>query len=246
MLNVLVTGFRGRMGQSVATAISEDSEVRIAAGIDLGDSLEEALSKSEIVIDFTLPTFTDELIEECVSKEVPVVMGTTGHDDRQLDLIRRASEVIPIVHAPNYSVGVNTLFWLTRRTAEILGDDFDLEVVEMHHRAKRDSPSGTARRLAEILAEARELSYDNDCRHGRFGDVGARTPTEIGVHAIRGGDVVGDHTVIYAGNGERVELTHKASSRLTFAKGAVRAAKWIKGKDLKKGLFDMQDVLGLK
>lgn len=246
MLNVLVTGFRGRMGQSVATAISEDAEVRIAAGIDLGDSLEEALSKSEIVIDFTLPTFTDELIEECVSKEVPVVMGTTGHDDRQLDLIRRASEVIPIVHAPNYSVGVNTLFWLTRRTAEILGDDFDLEVVEMHHRAKRDSPSGTARRLAEILAEARELSYDNDCRHGRFGDVGARTPTEIGVHAIRGGDVVGDHTVIYAGNGERVELTHKASSRLTFAKGAVRAAKWIKSKELTKGLFDMQDVLGLK
>lgn len=246
MLNVLVTGFRGRMGQSVATAISEDAEVRIAAGIDLGDSLEEALSKSEIVIDFTLPTFTDELIEECVSKEVPVVMGTTGHDDRQLDLIRRASEVIPIVHAPNYSVGVNTLFWLTRRTAEILGDDFDLEVVEMHHRAKRDSPSGTARRLAEILAEARELSYDNDCRHGRFGDVGARTSAEIGVHAIRGGDVVGDHTVIYAGNGERVELTHKASSRLTFAKGAVRAAKWVKAKDLKKGLFDMQDVLGLK
>ncbi len=246
MLNVLVTGFRGRMGQSVATAISEDAEVRVAAGIDLGDSLEEALSKSEIVIDFTLPTFTDELIEECVSKEVPVVMGTTGHDDRQLDLIRRASEVIPIVHAPNFSVGVNTLFWLTRRTAEILGEDFDLEVVEMHHRAKRDSPSGTARRLAEILAEVRELSYDHDCRHGRFGDVGARTPTEIGVHAIRGGDVVGDHTVIYAGNGERVELTHKASSRLTFAKGAVRAAKWIQAKELKKGLFDMQDVLGLK
>jgi 4-hydroxy-tetrahydrodipicolinate reductase len=173
-------------------------------------------------------------------------MGTTGHDDAQLELIRRAAEEIPIVHAPNYSVGVNTLFWLTRRAAEILGDEFDLEVIEMHHRHKKDSPSGTARRLAEILTEVRGLSYEDDCRHGRVGDVGARTSHEVGVHAIRGGDVVGDHTVIYAGNGERVELTHKASSRLTFAIGAVRAAKWIKSEGFKSGLFDMQDVLGLK
>lgn len=246
MLNILVTGFRGRMGQAVATAIGEDDGARVAAGIDLGDSLEEALAKSEIVIDFTLPTFTNELIESCVASGIPLVMGTTGHDDDQLKLISKAAEEIPIVHAPNYSVGVNTLFWLTRRTAEILGEDFDLEVVEMHHRHKQDSPSGTARRLAEILTAVRGLSYDEDCRHGRFGDVGARTNREVGVHAIRGGDVVGDHTVIYAGNGERVELTHKASSRLTFAKGAVRAAKWIKSEGLGKGLFDMQDVLGLK
>ncbi|MDP4790835.1 MAG: 4-hydroxy-tetrahydrodipicolinate reductase, partial [Verrucomicrobiales bacterium] len=167
-------------------------------------------------------------------------------DDAQLELIQRASESIPIIHAPNFSVGVNTLFWLTRRTAEILGEGFDLEVVEMHHRHKLDSPSGTARRLAEILTEVRNLSYDKDCRHGRFGDVGARTDHEVGVHALRGGDVVGDHTVIYAGNGERVELTHKASSRLTFAQGAVRAARWIESEGLKNGLFDMQDVLGLK
>jgi 4-hydroxy-tetrahydrodipicolinate reductase len=246
MLNILVTGFRGRMGQSVATAIGEDGDARVAAGIDLGDSLEEALKKCEIVIDFTLPSFTNELVEGCVASGTPLVMGTTGHDDAQLELIRRAAEEIPIVHAPNYSVGVNTLFWLTRRTAEILGEEFDLEVVEMHHRHKKDSPSGTARRLAEILTEVRGLSYEEDCRHGRVGDVGARTNREVGVHAIRGGDVVGDHTVIYAGNGERVELTHKASSRLTFAKGAVRAAKWIKSEGLKTGLFDMQDVLGLK
>lgn len=246
MLNILVTGFRGRMGQAVATAIGEDDAARVAAGIDLGDSLEEALSKSEIVIDFTLPTFTNELIEACVGSGTPLVMGTTGHDDAQLKMIRKAAEEIPIVHAPNYSVGVNTLFWLTRRTAEILGEDFDLEVVEMHHRHKQDSPSGTARRLAEILTEVRGLSYDEDCRHGRFGDVGARTQREVGIHAIRGGDVVGDHTVMYAGNGERVELTHKASSRLTFAKGAVRAAKWIKSEGLSEGLYDMQDVLGLK
>lgn len=246
MLNILVTGFRGRMGQAVATAVSEDAETRVAAGIDLGDSLEDALAKCDTVIDFTLPSFTNELIEGCVEAGKPLVMGTTGHDDAQLELIQRASQSIPIVHAPNFSVGVNTLFWLTRRTAEILGDGFDLEVVEMHHRHKLDSPSGTARRLAEILTEVRNLSYDKDCRHGRFGDVGARTDHEIGVHALRGGDVVGDHTVIYAGNGERVELTHKASSRLTFAKGAVRAARWIESEGLKSGLFDMQDVLGLK
>ncbi len=204
MLNILVTGSRGRMGLAVATAISETDEVRVAAGIDLGDSLEEALKKSDTVIDFTLPSFTNELIEGCVEAGVPLVMGTTGHDDKQLALIDAAAKTIPIVHAPNYSVGVNTLFWLTRRTAEILGEGFDLEVVEMHHRHKLDSPSGTARRLAEILTEVRDLSYDTDCRHGRFGDVGARTDKEIGVHALRGGDVVGDHTVIYAGNGERI------------------------------------------
>ncbi|MCL4109445.1 UNVERIFIED_CONTAM: hypothetical protein GTU68_043673 [Idotea baltica] len=148
-------------------------------------------------------------------------MGTTGHDDELLGKIRVASETIPIVHAPNFSVGVNTLFWLTQKATEILGTNFDLEVVEMHHSKKIDSPSGTARRLAEILAE------------------------EIGVHAIRGGDVVGDHTVIYAADGERVELTHKASSRNTFANGAVRAAKWLAQENKTSGLFDMQDVLGL-
>lgn len=246
MLNILVTGFRGRMGQAVATAIGEDEEVRVAAGIDIGDSLEDALQKSETVIDFTLPTFTSELVEACLHAGCPLVMGTTGHDAAHLDLIRRASEEIPIVHAPNFSVGVNTLFWLTRKAAETLGGDFDLEVVEMHHRHKVDAPSGTARRLAEILTEVRNLSYDEDCRHGRVGEVGARSKSEIGVHALRGGDVVGDHTVVYAGIGERIELTHRASSRLTFAKGAVRAAKWIAERELKAGLYDMQDVLGLK
>lgn len=246
MLNLLVTGCRGRMGKAVTAAASEDPETRVVAGIDLGDSLEEALLKTDAVIDFTLPTFTDELIEGCVEANKILVMGTTGHDNRQLQMIEDAAKEIPIVHAPNYSVGVNTLFWLTRKTTEILGDGFDLEVVEMHHRHKKDSPSGTARRLAEILAEVRGLSYDDDCRHGRVGDVGARTGTEIGVHALRGGDVVGDHTVVFAGDGERIELTHKASSRLTFANGAVRAAKWVAAEGHKKGLFDMQDVLGLK
>ncbi|MBP82397.1 MAG: 4-hydroxy-tetrahydrodipicolinate reductase [Verrucomicrobiales bacterium] len=245
-MNVLVTGCRGRMGQAVAASVGDDPDTRVAAGIDLGDSLEEALAKSDTVIDFTLPTFTDDLIESCVDAGKALVMGTTGHDDAQLKLIRDAANSIPIIHAPNFSVGVNTLFWLTRKATEIIGSDFDLEVIEMHHRQKKDSPSGTARRLAEILAEVRELSYDNDCRHGRFGDVGARTNSEIGVHALRGGDVVGDHTVVYAGEGERVELTHKASSRLTFAKGALRAAKWLHQNEFESGLYDMEDVLGLR
>ncbi len=246
MLKLLVTGNRGRMGQAVTACAGEDPAVTVAAGIDVGDSLADALAKCDAVIDFTLPSFTDELIAGCVERGKTLVMGTTGHSDAQLEAIRRAADSIPVVHAPNYSVGVNTLFWLTRKATEILGADFDLEVVEMHHRHKKDSPSGTARRLAEILAEVSGVSYDEDTRHGRFGDVGARTDREIGVHAVRGGDVVGDHTVIYAGDGERVELTHKASSRNTFANGAIRAAKWVAEQGKTRGLFDMEDVLGLR
>jgi len=234
------------MGQTVAACVEEDPATEVGAAIDFGDSLPDALAQSDIVIDFTLPGFTRDLIGEAVSQGKPVVMGTTGHDDELLALIAEAANSIPVVHAPNFSVGVNTLFWLTRRATEILGPAFDLEVIEMHHRHKKDAPSGTARRLAEILAEARDLSYEKDCRHGREGDVGARTASEIGVHALRGGDVVGDHTVVYAGDGERVELTHKAASRRTFAAGAVRAAKWIRDEGVERGLFDMQDVLGLK
>ena len=208
--------------------------------------MDDAIVQCDAIIDFTLPSFTKNLVAAAVANNKILVMGTTGHEDDLLALIEDASKKIPVVHAPNFSVGVNTLFWLTRKTTEILGEGFDLEVVEMHHRHKMDSPSGTARRLAEILADARKLSYDKNCAHGRFGDVGARPTDEIGVHALRGGDVVGDHTVVYAADGERVELTHKASSRFTFANGAIRAAKWAANEKLKSGLFDMQDVLGLK
>jgi 4-hydroxy-tetrahydrodipicolinate reductase len=245
-LSLLVTGNRGRMGQTVTRCAEADPDVTVGAGIDVGDSLEEAIAKCDAVIDFTLPGFTDDLLGACLDHRRILVMGTTGHSAGQLAAIRAASEHIPIVHAPNFSVGVNTLFWLTRRATEILGPAFDLEVVEMHHRHKKDAPSGTARRLAEILAEVRGLSYDTDMRHGRFGDVGGRTTGEIGVHALRGGDVVGDHTVIYANDGERVELTHKASSRQTFASGAIRAAKWVAASGKTSGWYDMEDVLGLK
>ncbi len=246
MLRILVTGSRGRMGQAIIACSEACPELTISAGIDLGDSLTEALPDCDTVIDFTYHGFTPEIVSGCLAAGKSLVLGTTGHTDEELAQIREASRHIPIVHAPNYSVGVNTLFWLTRRATEILGPDFDLEVVEMHHHHKKDSPSGTARRLAEILAETRDLSYDKDVRHGRFGDVGARTRTEIGMHALRGGDVVGDHTVIYACDGERIELTHKASSRNTFANGSLRAALWLHQQGHRSGLFDMQDVLGLK
>ncbi len=226
-------------------AIAEaDAEVTVGAAIDLGDSLDEGLAKCDTVIDFSFHGFTPDLVRAAAAAGKRLVIGTTGHTEGELEEISAAAREVPVVFAPNFSVGVNTLFWLTRKAAEILGDGYDLEVVEMHHRMKKDAPSGTAKRLAEILAEVTGASYGGDARHGRFGDVGARTGREIGVHAVRGGDVVGDHTVMFAGLGERVELTHKASSRETFAGGAVRAAKWLAGKPA--GLFDMEDVLGLR
>ena len=243
-LRILVTGCKGRMGQAVIQATERDADTVVGAAIDVGDSLADALAKSDVVIDFTTHHFTNELVAACLKAKKPMVIGTTGHTAEELATIKEAAKTLPIVHAPNFSVGVNTLFWLTRQAARILGEPFDLEVVEMHHRMKTDSPSGTARRLVEILCEETHVSYDKDTRHGRFGDVGARTKKEIGVHALRGGDVVGDHTVVFANVGERVELTHKASSRDTFANGSVRAAKWLA--DQKPGVYDMQDVLGLK
>jgi 4-hydroxy-tetrahydrodipicolinate reductase len=243
-MKLLVTGCRGRMGQAVAAAAAPDVEVEVVAQIDAGDALGPALDVCEAVIDFSHHSFTPELAAACADAGKILVIGTTGHTGDERAAVLAASARLPIVFAPNYSVGVNTLFWLTRRTAEILGPDFDLEVVEMHHNQKIDSPSGTARRLGEILCEAAALSYEDDVRHGRHGLVGARTRREVGMHAVRGGDVVGDHTVIFASTGERVELTHKASNRMTFAHGAVRAAKWLRGQP--PGLYDMQDVLGLK
>ncbi len=243
-VRILVTGAKGRMGQAVIQAVERNPDATLGAAVDMGDSLKDALEKADIVIDFTSHHFSSELVAAAVASRKPLVMGTTGHTAAELAEIADASTKIPFVHAPNFSIGVNTLFWLTRHAARILGEPFDLEVVEMHHRLKTDSPSGTARRLVEILCEESGVSYETDTRHGRYGDVGARTKKEIGVHALRGGDVVGDHTVVFANVGERVELTHKASSRDTFATGSVRAAVWLAQQG--PGLYDMQDVLGLK
>jgi 4-hydroxy-tetrahydrodipicolinate reductase len=243
-LRILVTGCKGRMGRAIIESATADPDTEVGAQIDVGDSLADAIPNCDAIIDFTLHGFTPELCKAAADAGKMLVMGTTGHTDEERAIIEDTATKVPVVLAPNFSVGVNTLFWLTQKATEILGSSFDLEVVEMHHRMKQDAPSGTARRLVEILCDAREVSYEKDTRHGRFGDTGARTNDEIGVHALRGGDVVGDHTVVYAGDGERVELTHKASSRSTFANGAVRAAKWLASQ--KPGLYDMQDVLGLK
>ena len=243
-LKVLINGARGRMGQMLIACAKGDAALEIVAQIDVGDDFAAALAKCEAVIDFSHHSTVEPVLARCVEAHKTLVIGTTGHTDAQVAAIRHSAAHIPLVFAPNYSIGVNTLFWLTRKAAEILGPGFDLEVVEMHHRLKKDAPSGTAKKLAEILAEVRDLQYNDDVRHGRHGIVGERTDAEIGMHAIRGGDVVGDHTVIYAAPGERVELTHKASSRETFAHGALRAAVWAHGKPA--GLYDMQDVLGLK
>jgi 4-hydroxy-tetrahydrodipicolinate reductase len=243
-LRLLINGAKGRMGQALIAGANADPELEVTAQVDEGDDFSAALASCDAVIDFTHAPVTVAVAEACAAAGKPLVIGTTGHDDAQRAAIVASAARIPIVFAPNFSVGVNTLFWLTRKATEILGPAFDLEVVEMHHRLKKDSPSGTARRLAEILAETRELSYAKDVRHGREGMVGERTKTEIGMHAVRGGDVVGDHTVIYANVGERLELTHKASSRDTFANGALRAAKWAAAKS--PGLYDMQDVLELR
>lgn len=241
-MRILITGCRGRMGHAVATVCAGDAEVVVGAQIDQGDPLDPALAVCDAVIDFSHHAFTAELAAACAASGKRLVIGTTGHTPSELAAVRDAARRLPIVFAPNYSVGVNTLFWLTRRAAETLGPDFDLEVIEMHHNQKIDAPSGTAKRLAEILCEVANLGYEADVRHGRHGIVGARTKREVGMHAIRGGDVVGDHTVVFAAAGERIELTHKASSRQTFAHGAVRAAKWLRSQPA--GLYDMQDVLG--
>ena len=241
---VLINGARGRMGQSLISCAKEIEGLEVTAEVDLGDDFATALENADCAIDFTHAGATAEIVDLCLAAEKRLVIGTTGQDDATREKIQAASTSIPIVFAPNFSIGVNTLFWLTREANRILGPAFDLEVVEMHHRLKKDAPSGTAKRLAEILAEGRSLSYEHDVRHGREGMPGERTTTEIGMHSLRGGDVVGDHTVVYANVGERLELTHKASSRDTFATGALRAALWLSGKPA--GLYDMEDVLGLR
>jgi 4-hydroxy-tetrahydrodipicolinate reductase len=232
------------MGQALLQAAAAEPRVTVAATHDTGEDLDAAFSQVSCVIDFTVHFFTPLVLEAALRHGTPLIIGTTGHTDEERALIHQAATRLPIVFASNYSVGVNTLFWLTRHAARILKQDrFDIEVVEMHHRHKIDSPSGTARTLLDTLNQETGTSYQSDVTHGRVGNIGPRPAREIGMHTLRGGDVVGDHTVIFAADGERVELTHKASSRLTFAAGAVQAALWLQDKPA--GLYDMQDVLGL-
>jgi len=244
MTKIIITGSKGRMGRALVSSAAHNPELQIIGQIDQGDDLQSVIGQGDVVIDFSSHSATPAIAALCAAHKKPMVVGTTGHSDEGKAQIANVQSQIPIVLSSNFSTGVNTLFWLTRKAAEILGPGFDLEILEMHHRLKRDAPSGTAKTLAEILAAVRQQQLDKVARHGRVGIVGERSAEEIGLHSIRGGDVVGDHTVMFAGVGERVELTHKASTRETFANGALRAAQWVVKQ--KPGLYDMQDVLGLK
>jgi 4-hydroxy-tetrahydrodipicolinate reductase len=245
-LKVVIYGSKGRMGQALIACTKENPELKLTGTIDAGEPL-DPMTASDAVIDFTHADATLPILEKCVDLEKIIVIGTTGHSNDVRNKIVEAAKLIPVIFSPNYSVGVNTLFWLTKKAAEILGPDYDAEVIEVHHRLKKDAPSGTARRLVEVLDEAYGLDYEKDTRHGRVGMTGERTRSEVGVHAVRGGDVVGDHTVMLAAPGDRLELIHRASSRETFARGALRAALWARDAcGNKPGLYDMQDVLGLR
>ena len=241
-INVLLNGSRGRMGQAI-TAVASELGLVISACTDAGDDPAIHISACDVVIDFSSPRATETLLKLAVARGKPIVIGTTGHSAEEKTSLLYLAAQVPCVWAGNFSIGVNLLFALTRRAAAVLGSDYDVEVVEMHHRFKKDAPSGTAARLLEIILEERKLAAA-DLRHGREGLTGERTATEIGVHALRGGDVIGDHTVMFAALGERVELTHRASDRGIFARGALRAAQWVANQPA--GVYDMQDVLGLK
>lgn len=244
MTRVLVNGYKGKMGQAILRCAPNFSSVEIAAKTDIGDKIEDFINVCDVVIDFSHHSCVKPLINACVNNVKPVVIGTTGHTEDEKNIIIQGAQKIPIVWSSNFSTGVNTLFWLVRRAAEVLGPDYDTEIIEMHHRMKKDAPSGTALSIAEILADVRRRKLSDLARHGRHGEVGERTKDEIGIHAVRGGDVVGDHTVIFATQGERLEITHKASSRDAFAMGAISAALWVVGKQ--PGIYTMLDVLGLK
>jgi 4-hydroxy-tetrahydrodipicolinate reductase len=213
-------------------------------GVLISHSLTKVIDDFDVVIDFTGPAATMVHLDVCRKHGKAMVIGTTGLTDEQKGRISDAADDIGIVFAPNMSVGVNLCFRLLELAARVMGDDADIEIVEAHHRHKVDAPSGTALRMGEVVAKALGRDLKKVAVYGREGQTGARDPETIGFETIRAGDVVGEHTVWFAAEGERVEITHKASSRMTFARGAVRAADWLTGRS--KGLFDMQDVLGLR
>ena len=259
-----VAGAAGRMGRTLIQAVAEDGALRLGAaieqpgvaalgadagevagvgalGVAIGDSVIEATGKFDTLIDFTVPQATLAAVDACHDAGRGLVIGTTGFDAAGLARIRGAAEAVPILMAPNMSIGVNLMFRLVEQAARALGDEVDIEVVEAHHRDKIDAPSGTSVRLGEIVAGALGRSLEEDAVYGRQGETGVRSRRTIGFSTLRGGDIVGEHTVMFAGGGERLEITHRAASRMNFALGALRAAKFLADKG--HGLFDMQDVL---
>ena len=246
-MHIVINGYKGRMGRALIDCALRSHDIVVVGTIDIDNKIGYVIRNADVVIDFSNRIAILELVDKCVLHRKPLVIGTTGHSISEMNYIEHHSANIPIVLASNFSTGVNTLFWLTRKAAEILGPDFDLEIVEMHHRMKMDAPSGTAKTLANVLAEVRKQSTAAHpatvFQYGRVGDCEKRNSEVIGIHCVRGGDIVGEHTVIFAGDGERIELTHKASSRKTFARGALLAARWVLTQ--KPGLYSMEHVLGL-
>lgn len=267
MIQLAVAGTSGRMGRMILSLAAKDKAFKITGalespksevlgedagrllglseplGVMVSSDAETVLHESDVLIDFTHPSAVPFYLNACVKAGCNYVIGTTGLDDKLKALIAAASKKIAIVQSPNMSVGVNLLFRLTELTAKALDESYDIEIAEIHHRMKKDSPSGTAVGLLEAAARARGKNLKKDVVYGREGEVGARPKGELGVMALRGGDVIGDHTVYFLGDGERIELSHRASSREAFAGGALRAAKFLAKK--KSGLFNMQQVLGL-
>ncbi|HER43232.1 MAG TPA: 4-hydroxy-tetrahydrodipicolinate reductase [Candidatus Eisenbacteria bacterium] len=251
MIRIVVCGALGRMGRMVAEEIEEAKDMELAGavvppgakgsllGVAVTESLGEVIEGCDVVIDFTNPAAALEHIRTGAKAGKPLVVGTTGFSEDQLRAAREAGAKVPLLIAPNMSMGVNLMFETVERVARALAD-FDAEIIEIHHNRKKDSPSGTAARLAEMIERARP---GLERMHGRQGLLGERKPNELGIHSLRGGDVVGEHTVVFAGEGERFEITHRAHSRRTFARGAIRAARYLSGKPA--GLYSMADVLGL-
>jgi len=268
VIKAIVAGAAGRMGRQIIAAVLDSERIELAGGFErpdhpalgqdlgslageagcglsLADSLAQAIQAApggaEVIIDFTAPEATMANLATAVEMGLAGVVGTTGLSPQQRTEVARLAQTRPIVLAPNMSVGVNLLFQVAGEVARRLGPSYDMEIIEAHHRRKKDAPSGTALRLAEVLAQARGWSLEETGRFARHGQIGQRPEAEIGVQSVRAGDIVGDHTVIFAGPGERLELTHRAHSRLNFAQGAMRAARWVMGQA--PGLYDMQDVL---
>ena len=260
-VKIVVLGAGGRMGQEIIEAARRDEDVCVHGVVELPghkiigqrpspdlpalevvSDLRAALVGADVLVDFTRPESTLGALEVAVDAGVAAVVGTTGLSSDQRYQLAEFAEEIPLVFSPNMSVGINVMMWLLRIATEALGEDYDVEVFEMHHRHKKDAPSGTALRLAEVLCEARGLDVKQTLSYGRKGDA-QRTDAEIGMQVLRGGDVAGEHTVYFLGEGERLEVTHRASSRHVFAQGALRAAKWVK--ERRPGLYSMDEVLGL-
>ena len=268
MINIGVSGACGRMGQRIIALSAAEAELKTAGALEAADNpnlgkligavigsadlgevkvtadIADILEQIDVLIDFSSPEASLSYLETLKKADKAMVIGTTGFSQAQLKLIDEAAQEIPVVLAPNMSLGVNVLFALTLKAAELLGPGYDMEIIEAHHNQKKDAPSGTANKLAEILAQVRSLDLKKSGVYGRQGLTGARSKDEIGIHSLRAGDIVGEHTVVFGGTGERIELAHKAQSRDTFAYGALRAAKFIAG--IPAGFYNMQDVLGLK